>query len=369
MEILLSFVVGCLVAGGTYLLLRPHLLRLFFGLVLLSNAVNLLIFTMGRLTRGTPPLIVEGQTVPTEAIANPLSQAIVLTSIVISFGIASFMLVLVWGAVAWILSAVGGAGEAVGAIVVWIDPQSVLPASRGGQVFVLATREGRTLALHPEVRLNGAPFAAERFGLDAERVSQIAPSGGALSGARFAESERILGVAALADAPLQTYALGPAAINQANWRRTLIFYILMFLGPLFAAMALCALLLIQMGKLRTTQGQLEDSERRFRLAIEAARCGVWDWDLETDDVFITESFARMVGRREAARVTPAGHHSLRIFRPEDGWPHASPESQSRQGAVPSGTGTIIPARPRRCQRRAPRTNAQSIHRMFTQFCG
>ena len=96
MEILLSIVVGVLVAAGTYLLMRRHLLRLFFGFVLLSNAVNLLIFTMGRLNRSAPPLIEEGHLVPAVPVANPLSQALILTSIIISFGLFSFVLSLIY---------------------------------------------------------------------------------------------------------------------------------------------------------------------------------------------------------------------------------------------------------------------------------
>jgi two-component system cell cycle sensor histidine kinase PleC len=203
----------------------------------------------------------------------------------------------------------------VGALVVWVDPAAILPENRPDQISILASAEGRTLALQPPVQLRGAPFAAERFGLSTERILRVAGQGGAISGARMGEQDRILGVAALADAPIQTYSLGPPAIDQTGWRRTLIFYLLMFLGPLFAAVALCALLLIQMGKLKTIQAQLEDSERRFRLAIEGARCGVWDWDLTTDDVFITESFARMVGRKGASIIS--GPEFLSLLDPED----------------------------------------------------
>lgn len=218
----------------------------------------------------------------------------------------------------------------VGAILVWIDPEAILPAARPNQISILATETGRALALRPRVALAGAPYAAERVGLDPGRVARLAEAGGALSDADLGGEPRILGVAALADAPLHTYSLGPAAIDLIGWRRTLIFYALMFLGPLFAAVALCALLLIQMGKLKSTQAQLEDSERRFRLAIEGARCGVWDWDLETDDVFITESFARMVGRKESAVVS--GPEFLSLLDPDD----RGKVRSALRGAIKSG---------------------------------
>ncbi|MCH8568451.1 MAG: Na+/H+ antiporter subunit C [Balneolales bacterium] len=98
MEPLLAIVIGVLVALSVYLLLRKNLVRVVIGVVILSNAVNLLIFTLGRLDRGIPPLIAAGEYVPTEAIANPLPQALVLTAIVIGFGLFAYALVLTYRA-------------------------------------------------------------------------------------------------------------------------------------------------------------------------------------------------------------------------------------------------------------------------------
>ncbi|CAN5297244.1 Na+/H+ antiporter subunit C [soil metagenome] len=94
MESVLVVVVGALFASGTYLLLRPNLLRLIIGLMLLGNAVNLLIFTAGRLTPGLPPIVPPGADAPLHAVANPLPQALILTAIVISLGLVAFALAL-----------------------------------------------------------------------------------------------------------------------------------------------------------------------------------------------------------------------------------------------------------------------------------
>ncbi|WP_114394350.1 Na+/H+ antiporter subunit C [Oleisolibacter albus] len=96
MEIVLAFTVGALVAGSVYLLLSRNLLRLLFGVILLSNAVNLSIFLVGGLTFGAPPLIAEGRSVLEAPYANPLPQALILTAIVIGFGLLAFSLVLVY---------------------------------------------------------------------------------------------------------------------------------------------------------------------------------------------------------------------------------------------------------------------------------
>jgi multicomponent Na+:H+ antiporter subunit C len=96
MQVLLVLLAGVLFAAGVYLVLRRNLLRMIFGLILLSNAVNVLVFAMGRVARLAPPLVPAGAEVPVAAVANPLPQALVLTAIVIGFGLVSFALVLAY---------------------------------------------------------------------------------------------------------------------------------------------------------------------------------------------------------------------------------------------------------------------------------
>lgn len=98
METLMAITVGCVVASGVYLMLSGQMLRFVFGLVLISNAANLTIFTMGRLTTGAPPLIAEGMNAPMANAANALPQALVLTAIVIGFGLFAFAIVLIFRA-------------------------------------------------------------------------------------------------------------------------------------------------------------------------------------------------------------------------------------------------------------------------------
>lgn len=89
MELLFAFTIGLLTACGTYLLLRARTFPVVLGLTLLSYAVNLFLFVMGRLTTGRPPVI--GQA---DAYADPLPQALVLTAIVIGFAMIAFVVIL-----------------------------------------------------------------------------------------------------------------------------------------------------------------------------------------------------------------------------------------------------------------------------------
>lgn len=94
MEIILAFVIGGLFAAGIYMLLRRSLLSLLIGLSLMSHATNLLIFTVARLTRGAPPVIDINTSALEPPFADPMPQALILTAIVISFGVIAFALAL-----------------------------------------------------------------------------------------------------------------------------------------------------------------------------------------------------------------------------------------------------------------------------------
>ncbi len=98
MESLTALLVGLLVAASVYLMLARNFLRFLFGLILLSNAANLVIFAAGRMTAGAPALVPEGASVPDGVIGNALPQALVLTAIVIGFGLLAFTLALTFEA-------------------------------------------------------------------------------------------------------------------------------------------------------------------------------------------------------------------------------------------------------------------------------
>jgi multicomponent Na+:H+ antiporter subunit C len=97
METPFSILAGLFFAGAVYLMLSRHIVRIMLGVVLLGNAANLLLFTAGRITRETPPVIIGGDMLPASA-ANPLPQALILTAIVISFSFFAFLMVLAYRA-------------------------------------------------------------------------------------------------------------------------------------------------------------------------------------------------------------------------------------------------------------------------------
>lgn len=93
MEFLVASAIGVLTAGGIYLVLRLRTFPVILGISLLTYAVNVFLFASGRLTVGAPPILTDAT-----VYADPLPQALVLTAIVISFGMTAVVVMIGLGA-------------------------------------------------------------------------------------------------------------------------------------------------------------------------------------------------------------------------------------------------------------------------------
>jgi multicomponent Na+:H+ antiporter subunit C len=95
MLLIFALTIGIIITCAVYLMLRRSMVRLIIGLSLLTYAVNLLIFTAGDLRRRAAPIVDQS---PPDQMADPLVQALILTAIVISFGVLAFTLALAYRA-------------------------------------------------------------------------------------------------------------------------------------------------------------------------------------------------------------------------------------------------------------------------------
>jgi multicomponent Na+:H+ antiporter subunit C len=95
MDSLIAILIGGLFACAIYMILKRHIIKLIIGLSLLAHACNLLIFIIASTVRGKAPLIEEGAKKITGEVADPLPQALILTAIVIGFGVTAFTIVLI----------------------------------------------------------------------------------------------------------------------------------------------------------------------------------------------------------------------------------------------------------------------------------
>jgi len=94
MELLVASAVGLMTTAGVYLLLRKRTFPVIVGLAMLSYAVNVFIFASGRLAIGMPPILSKHAA----GYTDPLTQALVLTAIVISFGMTAVIVMMALGA-------------------------------------------------------------------------------------------------------------------------------------------------------------------------------------------------------------------------------------------------------------------------------
>jgi multicomponent K+:H+ antiporter subunit C len=94
MELLVASAIGILTAGGIYLVLRLRTFPVILGMSLLTYAVNVFLFASGRLTLAAPPILQKDVSTYTD----PLPQALVLTAIVISFGMTAVVVMIALGA-------------------------------------------------------------------------------------------------------------------------------------------------------------------------------------------------------------------------------------------------------------------------------
>ncbi len=92
MEVLMAVAIGTLFGAGLYLCLRQRAFHLVLGMALWGHAANLLILNMGAIRKGQPPIITDHAT----GYTDPLVQALILTAIVIGFGVTAFLLVLAY---------------------------------------------------------------------------------------------------------------------------------------------------------------------------------------------------------------------------------------------------------------------------------
>jgi multicomponent Na+:H+ antiporter subunit C len=95
MSIIMAILVAVLTGSGIYLMMRKQLVEVLFGVLLLSHGINLLLVSMsGWKESALPPILPEGEAANPALFTDPLPQALILTAIVISFGVTSFLVVL-----------------------------------------------------------------------------------------------------------------------------------------------------------------------------------------------------------------------------------------------------------------------------------
>ncbi|MEK7427557.1 MAG: ATP-binding protein [Pseudomonadota bacterium] len=154
---------------------------------------------------------------------------------------------------------------------------------------VVATTKGQILAAAGAGGLAQARDVNEAFGLTAAQLSRAS---GLVRGTKpDGAAQDLVGRPAM-DGALLAVSATPSSAHEINSTARQLGWLT---APLAVAFMLGLLLLNQSRKMEDAQQAVIDSERRFRLAVEAARCGIWEWDLTTDQMFMSDVTGAIFG--------------------------------------------------------------------------
>lgn len=129
------------------------------------------------------------------------------------------------------------------------------------------------------------------------------------------KTRQILAAAPLTKSSLAVGLRLPAQDLRANEQRTLGVYGLLLAGTVLAGVVLCAVFFAQGARMKRTEEALQETETRFRIAVDAARCGVFEWMLAEDEVYLTDLLAKLMGADAAGKFS--GERFLEFVHPDD----------------------------------------------------
>ncbi|MGZ3368682.1 MAG: PAS domain-containing sensor histidine kinase [Caulobacteraceae bacterium] len=201
-----------------------------------------------------------------------------------------------------------------------VDPQVLVSGGAADAILAVTDAHGRILGLAGSGRDKPALAAA---------IAKAATSPGAAVETR---GERDIQLLAMAQ-PAAGGALRAVAVARAPWLGPGLKLedIVGLLAPLVIGGALAVLLIRQSLHAKAAQDAFAASEERFRLAVEAARCGIWEWDLEQDKVFMSDVTGMILGWGGGG--VASGEEVLNRITPE----HREPVRQALLTAAREGS--------------------------------
>jgi two-component system, cell cycle sensor histidine kinase PleC len=184
------------------------------------------------------------------------------------------------------------------------------PSIGAGRRIIVSEGSGAIISATPafKARPSGAPEAYGTRPAD----KAVGPTGIFTQGP---EGEKVVLGSAVSTSGLVVYVAQDRGPIDMAWYRNAIMFALLFLGPVLAAAGIWFIVRGQSERFDTARTQMRDAERRLRIAIEGASCGVWDWDITEDRVYLTQRLARSFGLEGAGRFDTA--EVLEALSPDD----------------------------------------------------
>jgi two-component system, cell cycle sensor histidine kinase PleC len=162
---------------------------------------------------------------------------------------------------------------------------------------IVSESGGAFLTIQPAFRVRPSGGAAAAFGIP-PADSAAGPIG---TFTTDPDGNKVVLGSAVAASGLVVYVAQDRAAIDMVWYRTAIMLALLFLGPMLAAAGIWFIVRGQSERFHAARNQMRDAERRLRIAIEGASCGVWDWDITEDRVYLTQRLAKTFGLEGAGR--------------------------------------------------------------------
>ena len=190
----------------------------------------------------------------------------------------------------WVYAAAPAPGpQGPAEIVAAIEPKRLLGRDRVAPIQVIATPEGVLVAARGPGGLDQASTVKEGLSISPADVASGRAQGTLPDGAAVQLAVRPAG-----EGGLVVLAGAPGTAAQVAPNHMAMDLVTAF-GPLIIGILLTLLLMMQSRRARAAHRAFTDTEQRFRLAVEAARCGIWEWDLEADRVFMSDVTGAILG--------------------------------------------------------------------------
>ncbi len=164
------------------------------------------------------------------------------------------------------------------------------PQTKDGLAWLVITPDGQMLAARGPGGVNQTANVREALSIAPEALRAEAPTGALPDGTRVS-----LAASPVAGGALLAVVAFPRAAGGAGPGRDISGELFALLAPLPVGLALALLLFVQMRRAEAARQAYTENEQRFRLAVEAARCGIWEWDLDEDRVLMSDISAAILG--------------------------------------------------------------------------
>lgn len=173
---------------------------------------------------------------------------------------------------------------------------SGLPAPGPGRRIVVTGDGGAVMAAIPAAGFPEVATAGEALGTSALSPDQP----GAVLSSQADGLPLVVGVAPVMET-IAVYVSRDRSGLDAMWTRNVLFFMLLFLGPVLAFGGVYFLVQGQAERFAVLRAMTREAERRLRIAMDGAQCGVWDWDLDADRVYMSQLMATTLGLSGAGR--------------------------------------------------------------------